>query len=542
MAKFSGTQVLQRPKAAVKTTTTRRRTAEGALGYERDAKSELFLLAISNMVGENTFYEKAKDRDQRFQSLIRQVVREDPEWVARFIPYLRNTMQMRSASTVMAVEYGLALDGVDRDTLKQNQYPRHVVASSMSRADEPAEAIGYYFSAYGKNLPMWLKRGISDATHRLYTERSALKYDGIDRDIRMADVIELTHAKPRDSTQSKLFKFLLDRRHNREIVSVSQLETIQRALALTSMPVKQRREWLVSDEFDPELLELAGFTWERLSGWLQGPMDKVAWEAIIPSMGYMAILRNLRNFEEAGISPAMVKFVNDKLQDPEEVKRSRQFPIRFYSAFKATDSLKWASALQAGLEASLVNVPYLKGRSLILIDTSGSMGGSISEKSKVERYELAGLFGVSAAHRCERADTYTYSNGPTPLHVGNSSLLDMVKVVAQRTGGGTDTFGSLDRTYKGQDRVIILTDEQAHPAYFGGGGGYWGSNGWSDPRPVTDKVKCPIYTFNVAGYKTAQLDNGAAGRYAFGGLTDAGFKMIDLLEKYRAGVWPWMKD
>jgi hypothetical protein len=49
-------------------------------------------------------------------------------------------------------------------------------------------------------------------------------------------------------------------------------------------------------------LAAAGVTWEALAGWLQGPMDKAAWEAIIPSMGVMALARNLRNFDEAGVS------------------------------------------------------------------------------------------------------------------------------------------------------------------------------------------------------------------------------------------------
>ena len=529
MAKFSGTQTIQRPKDQVKTTTTRRHTAEGAMGWERDAKSELFLLAISNMVSEDTFYESARERDNRFRTLIHQVVREDPEWVARFIPYLRNTMQMRSASTVMAVEYGLSLNGVDRSTLAQDQYPRHVLSSALSRADEPGEAIGYYFATQGKNLPMWLKRGLSDAAARLFNERSALKYDGLSRGIRLGDVIELTHARPKDKVQSKLFRYLIDRRHHRDDASTDGLETISRALALNKMPVAERRAWLESDEFDPELLELAGFTWERLSGWLQGPMDKTAWESIIPSMGYMAILRNLRNFEEAKISNRMVDLVINTLQDPEEVRRSRQFPIRFYSAFKATDSLKWASALERGLELSLSNVPYLKGTTLILIDTSGSMDSAISAKSDIMRYEVASLFGLTLAHRTERSHTYTYAYGPHPLHVGNSLHLDMRNVRA-RVGGGTDTFGSLEATYKGQDRVIILTDEQAHSPYFG----------YGTPDRIVDKIDAPIYTFNVAGYKTAQMDNGGSGRYAFGGLTDAGFKMINLIEQYRTGVWPWM--
>jgi len=43
------------------------RTFEGAPGFVREPKLELFLLAVSNMVGEDTFYEAASDRDARGQ-------------------------------------------------------------------------------------------------------------------------------------------------------------------------------------------------------------------------------------------------------------------------------------------------------------------------------------------------------------------------------------------------------------------------------------------------------------------------------------------
>ena len=65
-------------------------TYEGASGYARDAKSELFLLAVSNMVGENTFYEAAGQRDARFAALVRALAVTDPDWTARLIGWLRN--------------------------------------------------------------------------------------------------------------------------------------------------------------------------------------------------------------------------------------------------------------------------------------------------------------------------------------------------------------------------------------------------------------------------------------------------------------------
>src|SRR5580693_3105372 len=79
-------------------------THEGGPAYSRDVKGELFLLAVTNMVGEDTFYESAGKRDDRFRALLHAAVAEDADWVARFVPWLRGTANMRSASVVAAVE------------------------------------------------------------------------------------------------------------------------------------------------------------------------------------------------------------------------------------------------------------------------------------------------------------------------------------------------------------------------------------------------------------------------------------------------------
>lgn len=83
MPKFSTRQERANVTAPVKTTGTMP-THEGGAGYSRDAKSELFLLAVTNMVREDTFYEDGGTRDDRFTALIHQVTGEDPAWIAGF--------------------------------------------------------------------------------------------------------------------------------------------------------------------------------------------------------------------------------------------------------------------------------------------------------------------------------------------------------------------------------------------------------------------------------------------------------------------------
>ena len=111
-----------------------------------------------------------------------------------------------------------------------------MVARALQRADEPAEMLGYWLTTHGRNVPMPVKRGVADAVRRLYTERAALRYDGLSRQIRMADVIELTHPAPRDDAQSALFKYLLDRRHHDDAVAdAAALPMLAAAAALDAV-------------------------------------------------------------------------------------------------------------------------------------------------------------------------------------------------------------------------------------------------------------------------------------------------------------------
>ncbi len=330
MTKFSGTA--RRPlranlTAPIKTGQQRARTFEGGAAYVRDAESELFLLAATNMVGEDTFYERAADRDARFVDLVHQVTASNPAFIAGADPdagqiglaqYLRQTMLMRSAAVVMAAEY-VAAGGAGG---------RSVVARALQRADEPAELLGYWIATYGRNLPMPIKRGVADAVRRLYNERAALRYDGLSRQLRMADVIELTHPAPDDDRQSALFRYLLDRRHHDDAVAVTR-----RCCRCWLPRPRSRRSPSTSAgrcyaERGPAALAEAGFSWERLSGWLPGGMDAEAWEAVIPSMGVMALVRNLRNFDQAGISEAAIERVIAKITDAGEVAGPDCSPTR----------------------------------------------------------------------------------------------------------------------------------------------------------------------------------------------------------------------
>ncbi len=558
MGKLSKTTVTATPPGLAGPLTTEKvstvLTGNGGAGFAYDTKSELFLLAVSNFVGEDTFYEDAKGRDTRYRDLIRKGILADPAWVADLLRWLRHDANMRSASIVGAVEAAWWLSDLQK---KAGLRPkdgsvtsRGIMNSVLVRADEPAEALGYWLAVYGRPVPKWLKRALGDAAARLYTPFNVLKWDSTRNPVRMADVVEFSQAK---ENPSGVYKYLLDDRHGRG--DGSEIPMLAARKQFEQIPVADRRRILTAPQF-VELLNLAGLTWEAVSGWLQGPMDAQAWEACIPIMRYGALIKNLANFDRAGIGRAKRAEVIRRLSDPDEVKRSKLLPMAFLNAYNNVPGDTYKAALDEAATIAMQNITRFPGRTLILIDTSGSMNAEFTthrgrknpEAEKLMRWDAAALFGIALAGACEHADVVSFSSGggyrysspwyptagrysaaPGSLPFELKSGENLLKTVGRfrKThfiGGGTDTGGAIATHYQGHDRVVILTDEQAdaHP------------QGIMRPIPADKRV----YTFNLAGYREGHAATGN-NRYSVAGLSDSAFKMMNALENSRPGTWPW---
>ncbi|MER7401457.1 TROVE domain-containing protein [Streptomyces sp. NPDC000070] len=526
MARFNSKAARARPVSRVTSTGRVLRTYEGGRGRERDARSELFLLAVSNFVSQQTFYETGADRDDRFAKLVRELAVTDPAWTAGLLGWLRGEGNLRTASVVGVAEYVKA-----RLEAGATGGPtgRQVVASVLQRPDEPGELLAYWTAMYGRSVPKPVKRGIADAVRRLYHGKALLKYDTASKGYRFGDVLNLVHAAPDPDKpwQGELFRYALDRRHHPDTAVPPESDRVLTAhRELMALPVAERRA-VVTAEGGAERLAEAGMTWEALAGWLQGPMDRAAWEAVIPSMGAMALLRNLRNFDEAGVCDEVAERVAARISDPAEVARSRQFPFRYLAAYQHAPSLRWSYALERALGHSLANVPPLPGRTLVLVDRSGSMFWSrLSDRSELNRADAAAVFGTALALRAERADLVEF--GSTSDRVKFREGESVLKVL-DRFGdlGGTDTTEAVRRHYRKHDRVLIVTDEQYTRHHRG------------DP---TEQVPAdvPVYTWNLAGYRAGHGPSGTANRHVFGGLSDAAFRMVPLIEASRDADWPWV--
>jgi TROVE domain len=333
------------------------------------------------------------------------------------------------------------------------------------------------------------------------------------------------------------------------------------------------------------------------------------WQLMIPQMGYMALIRNLRNFDKAGIPESVANKIAQRIADPAQVARSRQLPFRFYSAYINAPSLRWGYALEQALQACLPNVPELPGRTLILIDTSGSMesflserpdsrprrgkgrrGGSPDEPPPVrpKRVQAAALFGLALALKNpETVDVWGFADGQfrvTGIGPGQS-LLRAVEAFSRcigNAGHGTQIALAARMCYGAHDRVCIFTDMQTFaespgfalrwggwngpggvgdvssavparvPVYAFNLAGYEASampvgGGWNGPGGVGDvssavPARVPVYAFNLAGYEASAMPVGGGNRHELGGLSDATFRMIPVIEAGRSARWPWEEE
>jgi len=551
MTKFNRAGTRTATKSPV--TSARKRdltTHEGAPGFKRDSRGELFMLGAGRFFAEKSFYESGHDGADRFRALVAAVAETDPAWLAEFLKWLRSEANIRTAAIVGAVEYARALQAIQRAAgepapLHESHTARAAVRSVLQRADEPGEMIAYYRSTYGRSIPIAVKRGIADAivghgTNRrgLYSEYTVLKYDTDSHGYRFGDVIDTVcpttwHPAVRGTALGDLFEYVIDRRHGRADEDGFPMLTANRRIRNIAA---QEPAILL----DPERMKTGGLTWEDALSLGGSKLDKAKlWEALIDAdaLGYMAIIRNLRNFDEAGISKAHVKKVVEIIEDRERVASSRQLPFRFMSAYNAAPSDRWKQALTEAVDYSTANIPKLSGRTLVLVDTSGSMGSALSDRSGMRYVDVAALFGVALARAAAKVDLYGFGDGvfKHELAYGGSVLGQTKQFVARvgEAGHGTRIAESMQRTFAGHDRVVIFTDMQTmrRNAYTFG----YGIGNVSEAVPAN----VPVYAWNLAGYEASMMPTGSGNRHEFGGFSDSAFSIMQTLEAGRDGRWPW---
>lgn len=520
MARMNTARTAASARSPITSTAVAATTHEGAQGYARDPRSEVFLAAVSSL-NEDLFYETAHDLRQRIGTRLESVAIEDPTWVENLVHWLRYSANLRSIAVVVA-----ALAVKARLDAGQSGHNRAIIAASIRRADEPGEVLSFWRSEISPVVPSAVKRGVADGLRQTLHERSWLKWRGRGErgEYRFADILNLVHPKPKDSTQDALFSHIIDTAYGRKPAVTEDLPVLASRERFLAMSTDDQRALVRSPE-GTERLRQAGITWEALSGILPGGLGASEWEAIIPSLGYQALMMNLRNFEEQGVSDAVLDQVSARLADRDEVSRARLMPMQFLSAYRnAPMRFQWP--LERGMAHTLERVPALPGRSLVLVDCSGSMGAPLSQRGTLTRRDAATIFGSALALRGEDVTLVGFGTDSTQVRFAKT---DSILPLSQRFSnmGMTRTAHAVARHFDGHDRVINLTDEQAHRSR--GGDVYE-----AVPR------RTPVFTWNLAGYQFGASPSGSANRHTFGGLSDLGFDLIPRLEKGRIESWGFL--
>jgi len=447
------------------------------------------------------------------ESTIDKALDKDPEATLQFAVELRNDLHIRTAPQVILVR------AAHHDKVRGTGLVRQYAKELVKRADEPSVGLAYQIARYGrKAIPNALKRAWKDALES-FGDYALAKYRMEGRQVSTRDVAHLVHpAAPKDSALYQL--------RGGELKLDNQNQT-----------------------------------WESLVS-KKGSTGEV-WKEALQKMGYMALLRNLRNLLQNKVDP---QFFVDRLVAG--AKGGQQLPFRYWSAYQAVASNSGAppsvlDAIEECLVESLGNLPKFEGRVMSLCDNSGSAKGTMtSSMGSVHVNQIANLTGVLAGMVADEGYIGVFGDGLRSIPVRKkSSVFDQVHA-ANKFGdhdrGGTEhgIWKFWDQAIKKAehwDHVFIMSDMQAgHGGLYGDGTSYadyiWpskGGYGYSSrhidvPKLISEyrtKVnpKVMVYLVQMAGYQDILVPEFYERTYILGGWSENLLRFAAEMTKFSNG-------
>lgn len=500
---------------------------EGEVAYKLSDEMSLYTQVCTASL-QPKFYQSSTDQIYRLRSAIKKV---DPRFVCKLAIYAREKMNLRSIPLVLLCELFKSFDNGTQIGRKDSRLLRYTVTRVIQRADEITEILSYFATINSDNkaikklnkIPNAMKKGIADAFHK-FDEYQFSKYNR-NNEIKLKDALFLTHPNSLTYTHSVLFKKIAN----------DKLETPY--------------TWEV------ELSNLGKMRFNSATEKRSAFASK--WEQLVMSgkLGYMAILRNLRGMLQYGVSEKTVNEVCKILSDPVAVKRSRQLPFRFWSAYRslghdpvtsyygvssnredfdAFSVNKISKALEKAVKISVENVKGFDSDTKVLIasDISGSMIIPVSSNSQVMYYDIGLLLGQLLSVKCENVVTGLFGDVFKPNTISGSDILsNMTRLYNIQNSVGFSTNGYrviewLDNRNITVDKVMMFTDCQM-----------WDSTGWSKMlsgawnkyRQKNPDAK--MYLFDLKGYDSYPIDIVADNSvYLISGWSEKIFEVMDAIE------------
>lgn len=479
---------------------------EGAKAFLLDKRTALYSAVVTSSLSDK-FYEAGNERMDRIRALIAQ---NDPAFVARLAVYARNSMYMRSMPLVLAVELAKIQSG--------NGVVMKTVKGVVQRADEITELLAYYQLANNRKgtkklnkLSKQIQHGLADVFNQ-FDEYQFAKYNRA-AEVKLKDALFLVHPKAVNENQQILFnKIAKD-----ELAVPYTWETELSALGQKAF----------GSESEKKLAFCA------------------KWEELIVSgkLGYMALMRNLRNIIEAGVSATVMGEVCSRISDRDAVAKSKQLPFRFLAAYrevKVLESSMVPMVLDALEEAVIQSAVNLRGFGkdtsvLIACDVSGSMQKPISAKSKILNYDIGLMLAMLLQSRCEVVQTGMFGDTWKIINVSRKNILANVQEFYKREGevgyatNGYLVLKDLIKHGKVVDKIMMFTDCQL-----------WNNNVvdkvlnnsiaslWKQYKVMAPKAK--LYLFDLAGYGNTPIDVRTDGVHLIAGWSDKVFDVLTALE------------
>jgi 60 kDa SS-A/Ro ribonucleoprotein len=374
------------------------RTHEGAPAKAITPEQALRRSVLACMLWEDEFYEEGVQIAGRIRELVPKV---DAAKVAALAVEAREAMKLRHVPLLLVRE--MARHATHRALVAQT------LTRVIQRADELSEFMAIYWADGRAPLSGQVKKGLAAAFTK-FDEYALAKYDraGV---VRLRDVLFLCHARPIDADQAGLWRRLIE-----------------------------------GHLFTPDTWEVA----------LSGGGDKRAhWERLLAErkLGALAILRNLRNMKDAGVSEETV------IHALSAMKTERVLPFRFLAA--ARYAPQWEEPLEQVMYKAIAGREKFTGRTLLLVDTSGSMDAPLARRSEMLRMDAACGLAVLLREVSEAVEVYSFSDKlvRVPSRRG-FALRDAI--VSSQPHGGTQLGHALRSLREAYDRIIVITDEQSH--------------------------------------------------------------------------------
>jgi len=384
------------------------RTHEGAPAAVITPEQALRRSVLSCMLWEDEFYEDGVGIAGRIRELVPQVAAER---VAALAVEARERMKLRHAPLLVVREMARHLThrGLVAGTL----------ARVIQRADELSEFVAIYWAGGRQPLSAQVKKGLAAAFGK-FDEYALAKYDRAGA-VRLRDVLFLSHARPADAVQAALWKRLA------------------------------QNELVTPDTWEVAL---------SAAGRAQGAEKRQVWERLLAErkLGALALLRNLRNLHDAGVSEELV------FSALAAMKTDRVLPFRFLAA--ARHAPQGEEALEQAMFLALNGrLRCLAGHTVLLVDVSGSMESPLSHRSEMSRNDAAYGLAILLREVAEKVTIFTFSDAAERVPSRRGLAL---RDALDRSQPHSGTFlGTALRQVEagcgeGYDRIVVITDEQSH--------------------------------------------------------------------------------